>query len=320
MRLLPAILTLVLGLSAPVWAGESSIWWPGWTVSSTEDLNGVHKEDEPIIHPLSALFDANPRTTWVMNPKATRQPMYLTTWDTVEKLFGKTNRGLLISTQPRWEKAAGKSRWMSGLQIMNGDNSNGRAFAVGNRIRTLRVTLLNGKKRQTYLLPLKDKMGWQRVTWPRQRADKVAIEFAQMIKVGKPVCASGLGLLDGEREIKWDMPQAVMFADGFEGCGATLLLNSRGHVLDGIANDMGYTDEWSKDGRFVLGLNGGEETYLWIADARLGKIVRKIRPRTSREDLSYKWVDAKQLEVEFLRPTKKSDGAYKPFQTKIYRF
>jgi hypothetical protein len=210
---------------------------------------------------------------------------------------------------------------MSGLQIMNGDNSSRRAFQSSNRIRLLKVTLLDGKKRRTYRLPLKDQMGWQRVTWPRQRADKIGIEFAQMVKAGKPVSASGLGLLDGAREIKWNMPQVVMFTDGFEGCGATLLLNRQGRVLDGIANDMGYTDEWSKDGRFVLGLNGGEETYLWVADAKSGKIIRKIRPRLLKEDLQFKWISSRQLQVEFFRPDKKDDGKrWKLFETKIYRF
>ncbi len=310
MRLIPACLALsfaICGASAPVWAGESSIWWPEWTISSTEDLHEVFGEEKPVSHPLSALFDANPHTTWLMNPKATLQPMYL--GDNAEKFFGKTNRGLMIS---------GKARFVNGLQIMNGDNSSLRAFAAGNRARALRVTLLDGKKRHSYLLSLKDRMGWQRVSWPRQKADKIAIEFAKVVEVGKPICASGLGLLDGEREIKWNMPQAVMFADGFEGCGATLLLNRRGQVLDGIANDMGYSDEWSKDGRFVLGLNGGEETYLWVADAKMGKIVRKIRPRTREEELDYEWVGAKQLKVAFNRPDK--NGKWKTIQTKTYRF
>ncbi len=322
MRLLPAITTLVLGLSAPVWAGESSIWWPGWTISSTEDFSAINNGEKPFPHPLSALFDANPKTAWVMNPQATSTEMYLSESESVEKLFGKTKRGLLISTQSRSQKGSAQGRWLSGLQIMNGDNRSKRAFAGGNRIRTLRVTLLDGKRRHGYTLPLQNRMGWQRVSWPRQRADKVAIEFAELGDAKKPVCASGLGLLDGAREIKWNMPQAVLFYDGLEGEGAIMLLNRRGEVIDGLATDDGESGEWSSDGRFVAGINGGGgiKPYLWIADAKKGKIIRKIYPRTSQEDLSFEWISAQQMKVEFLRHTKKSDGAYKPFQTKIYRF
>jgi len=297
----------ICGLSAPVWAGESSIWWPGWNISSTENLSGVYNQS--LLHPLSALFDANPKTTWVMNPRATLEVMYVR--GSAGTLFGKTKRGLSIS---------GKSRLVSGLQIMNGDNSSRRAFLNGNRIRSLKITLMDGKKRRHYTLPLKDQMGWQRVAFPRQKANEIAIEFAEMVKFGKPVCSSGLGLLDGTREIKWNMPRAVMFSDGTGGDVSPLwLIHRDGTLLDGIALDAGYGAEWSRDGRFVAGFNGGG-SYVWVADMRRGKIIKEIAspPKEKETESDYKWISPNQLRVTWTRPDKKNN--WKPFQTKIYRF
>lgn len=313
MRLIPACLALsvaLCGASAPVCAGSSSIFWPGWAITSSEDLSEINDGEKPIPHPLSALFDANSRTTWVMNPKAT------------PRMLPDFKKARFFPASERKIEVSGKARWMSGLQIMNGDNSSRRAFLAGNRIRSLKITSLDGKKSRTYMRPLLDRMGWQRISWPRQSANKITIDFAEVLNSKKPVCSSGIGLLDGSREIKWNMPQAMLFYDGLEGEGAIMLLNRRGEVIDGLANDNGESGEWSSDGRFVAGINGGGgvNPYLWIADANKGKIIRKIYPRTSQEDLSFGWISAQQMKVEFLRPTKKSDGAFKPFQTKIYRF
>lgn len=286
-----ALTVAAFGLKAPVWAGSSSISWPGWNINSTENLSEIYDESKPSPHLLSALFDANPRTTWIVNPRAGLEAM--SNGKSGEKFFQKTRRGLMIS---------GRSRWVSGLQIMNGDNNSRRAFAAGNRIRTLRITILSGEKRHAYTIPLRDRMGWQRVSWPRQKSDAIAIEFTGVLKAGQPVSSSGLGLLDGTREIRWNMPQLVVFWDGTDGDNSSRLLDNGGRYVDGVAVDGGYSDEWSNDGRFVAGLNGGGGTktpYLWVADARRGRIIRKISAPALDSEANYRWISPHQLRVKW---------------------
>lgn len=260
MTLFAAAILLSFALR-PAAANGASIWWPGWRITSSEELSqGVkygNRDDIPT-YPLSRLFDGDPNTSWVYS-----------------------------ATQPEWDRDVSPSRYgiaiehdtpflIDGLRIMNGQNESPRRFAKNNRVVSIRVTLhsKDGKIVRTFKLP--DKMGWHNINLPTTKLRRITIEFTGITAgPAHDLCISELELLFGGRKIDLHMPRAVMYYNGLEGCGAFYLILPTGKMLDGIAMDAGFADEWSPSNRYVSGI-AGPDIRLWFADVTEGRIISHI--------------------------------------------
>lgn len=276
MRLMFLWASLVLWCRLAV-AGSSAIWWPGWSVSSSEDLSEKPKYSS---YPLSLMFDGDPATAWV----------YSSTLDDRDKAQWPTRYG--VELEPR------RPIVVDGLRMMNGQNQNPARFRRNNRVVQIRVTLTTGRKKSLKTFGLSDRMGWHSVSWPRVAVNGVKIELTGLHQGrDNDVCISELQLLSHGRNIKMGMPRAVMFYDGLEGCGAALLISRAGKVLDGIATEVGYKDKWNSNGRFVSGFAFGSAPHLWIADAWQGRIIRSIPQPGSNPEPDYAWINSNTLRL-----------------------
>ena len=280
MRILFSFLLLLL---APVAiASPSSVWWPAWTVSSSEELSGgieYSKNSYTPSFPLSYLFDNNPKTAWVYSAKS--------------KAFYapfKTRYGI--------ELRPAKPIFVDGLRLMNGQNASRKRFFGNERVVKIRVTTEVGKAKIVRTFSLSDKMGFHNISFARQKISSLMVEFIGL-KSGNgdnDLCLSELQLTNHGQKINLQMPRAVMFYDGAEGCGSSiLLLSHNAKVLEGIGNDMGFFDQWSQNERYVCGTSGnGGYPYLWIADAWRGKILRTI---DSPNFIECKWQKNSRLQL-----------------------
>ena len=285
MRQLALLLFLLCGCRS-VRAAPASVWWFGWRVSSSEELSQGMKysrDEEAPAYPLSLMFDNDPATAWVFSSVVKE-------WD---KEVWRSPHGLMLEPD--------RPVVVDGLRLMNGQNQSRARFLRNDRVTKLRVTMDTGRAEIVRTFNLPDRMGWHSVALPRRAVKSLKIEFTGIRRGQGPqrdLCIAELALLRGGRLVDMAMPRAVMFYNGLEGCGASLLLTRRGEVLDGIATDAGYSDEWSANGRYVCGFNGGNES-VWIADTWRAKIVRRLsHPRRPEfRWLSYEWLGANTLEV-----------------------
>lgn len=278
-------------------AAPSRVWWPNWTISSSEELSGgieYSKNGYTPTFPLSLMFDGDAKTAWVYSAKS--------------KEFQRPFRSRYgIEMKPKTPVT------IDGLRLLNGQNIDRARFLRNKRVMRIRVTMEVGKAKIVRTFSLSDKMGFHDVSLPRRKINSLRVEFIGF-KNGNhdnDLCISELQLTHRGEKIDLKMPRAVMFYDGLEGCGASYLL--RGNtMLDGIGLDDGSFDEWSVNGRYVAGENGagGNETrsYVWIADVWQGKIVRKIYGappiyswKGNRFQLS-KNVNKKLVAIKFLSP------------------
>lgn len=277
----PFVLLLSLAcLNCSAWAAPSSVWWPSWGVASSEELSqGIkysrgEEGNETPSYPLPLLFDGNPATAWVYSATSKE-------WDTT--IFN-SRYGVLLTPE--------HAIMLDSLRLMNGQNQDGARFLRNDRVLQIRVTMEVGKTKVVRFFNIADRMGWQNIALPRRKIKSLKIEFTKIqhgVGPGNDLCLSELALFDGGRKINMAMPRAVMFSDGTEGCSANYLILRDGRMLDGMGTDAGDEDQWSANGRYVCGFNGGggsdKDGYLWVGDVQRGKIVRKIR----RPDLAYEW-------------------------------
>jgi hypothetical protein len=271
------IFPLLLGLSTTAHASGASIWWPAWSVSSTEELSqGVkypQKYSAPR-YPLARLCDGNPKTAWVYNA---------------------TSREFDSSTAPSrygLQLKPDKPVALDEIRLVNGQNSSPERFRANHRAETVRITLSNGKRRRVYLRSLADKQGWQSVRFPRFRAANITLDFPQIVRSKSKdadFCLSEIELRQAGRKIDWKMPRLVMYYDGLEGdADAPLLIKRDGFPVDSIGMDAGYVDSWSPSGRFVASCggeetNGREDYTLWVYDAVRGVKISKLSPKNHRK-------------------------------------
>ena len=293
----PLLPFLFLCLVETAHAAPSRVWWPAWTISSSEELFGgieYSKNEYTPSFPLSYLLDGDAKTAWVYSAKSRE----------FQSSFRSRYALQLKPTKPVT---------VDGLRIMNGQNASRARFFGNKRVVKIRVTMQSEKQKIVRSFLLSDKMGFHNIALPRRKINSLMIEFVGFKSGNRDndLCVSELQLLNLGQKIDFKMPRAVMFYDGLEGCGVSYLL--RGNtMLDGIGLDDGSSDEWSANGRYVAGLSGGggdqSKAYLWIADAWRGKIVRRIHKdssiynwRGNRLQLS-KYVNEKLVPVKFLSP------------------
>ena len=296
MRVIVSLVLSVL-IATAASASPSSVWWPGWNISSSEELSGgieYSKNTWTPQFPLSYLFDGDTKTAWVYSAKT--------------KEFQSPFRSRYgIELKPKRAIA------IDGLRLMNGQNASRARFFGNKRVVKIRVTMEAGKQKIVRTFSLSDKMGFHNVKLPRHRINSLMIEFTGLKNGNRDngLCVSELQLINRGQKIDIKMPHAVMFYDGTEGCGASYLLRGN-RMLDGIGLDDGSSDEWNAGGRYVAGANGagGDENkaYVWIADVWRGKVVRRIHDKFSiytwqgnRLQLS-KSVNEKLVPIKFLSP------------------
>lgn len=270
-------LCFLLGFAQASWAGSSSVWWPGWSVSSSEDLSGDAKYHS---YPLPLMFDGDAKTAWVYSSQSND-------WDKSE--FA-TRYGVKLSSR--------KTITIDTVRLMNGQTASRERFLRNNRVLGLRLTLQNGNRKWVYNYRLSDRMGWHDLRFPRRKISSVKLEFTR-IKRGRDndLCISELELRNAGRKIEIKIPKLVMLWDGTEGCGASLLINHEGKMLTGIATDIGYGDEWNPNGRYVAGLSGGEG--LWIADVWQRQLFKHKEISGDFYGVDYKWLDNRRLQVKY---------------------
>ena len=281
-----ATFCFLLLLISPVLAhaAPSSVWWPQWTIESSEELwdEVGHKYSS---YPIPLMLDGNTKTAWV---DSARQHDTLT----FPSRFGFIFKPSTLVTP-------------DALRIMNGNNRSRARFFGNHRVTKIRVTqFISEKQKIVTEAKLSDAMGWHVIKLPRHKIKSLKIEFPEIAPSKSKhadVCISELELWNSGKKIDWLLPRAVMYYDGLEGCGASLLISHHGKVLDGIATDAGYDDTWSRDGRYVAGLNGGGgKDYLehvWIADVWRGKIIREIK--TLGHGANYQWRNSRTLMVDY---------------------
>lgn len=267
MRALTLFLLSVL-MCAAASASPSSVWWPAWTISSSEELSGgieYSKNGYTPSFPLSFLFDNDPQTAWVYSAKS-------------REFYSPFHNRYAIQLKPA------KPISIDGLRLMNGQNANRARFLSNKRVTKIRVTMEVGKAKIVRTFALPDTMGFHNVSLPRRQITSLMIEFIGL-KNGNgdnDLCVSELQLTSRGQKINMQMPRAVMFFDGTEGDSGALFLLRGSEMLDGIARDAGGGDEWSRNGRYVSGVAVGEVNrpdYLWVADTWKGKIVRRFSDR-----------------------------------------
>ena len=298
MRHFYLVLALLLSCFNTADARPSRIWWPVWTISSSEELSGgieYSKNEYTPSFPLSYLFDNDAKTAWVYSAKS-------------REFFSPFRSRYGIQLKPK------KPVTIDGLLLMNGQNASRARFLSNKRVTKIRVTMVSGKARVVRNFTLRDTMGFHNFMLPHRPINSLTIEFIGL-KNGNgdnDLCLSELQLTNRGQKIEMQMPRAVMFYDGMEGDSGAMYLLRGNVVLDGIGLDDGSSDEWSADGRYVAGasLGGGDKSqaYLWIADTWRGKNVRRIHGgsfiyswRDSRLQLS-KYVGEKVVSINFLSP------------------
>ncbi|HVF85520.1 MAG TPA: hypothetical protein VM821_06040, partial [Abditibacteriaceae bacterium] len=106
MRRIVVAIALLLCSCHVALSSPSSVWWPAWTISSSEELSGgieYSKNEYTPSFPLSFLFDNDPRTAWVYSAKSKEFS------DPFDSRYG-------IELKPT------KPIVIDGLRLMNGQN------------------------------------------------------------------------------------------------------------------------------------------------------------------------------------------------------
>ncbi len=291
MRVLPCVLFL-LTMQSFARAAPSSVWWPQWKVHSSEEL---HSDKKYSSYPSPLMLDGDTKTAWVYSAKSKQY----------DKNVFASRYGFVFTPSTPIP--------LNALRIMNGQNLSRARFLANHRFLKIRVTLnLSDGKKVITSAKLTDAMGWHLVKLPRHKVESLKVElldFKRGNSKDSDVCISELELRDNSKKLEWHLPRAVMFWDGLEGCGASLLISRYGKSLTGIATDIGYKDKWSSSGQYVAGYAGGDN-YVWIADVWKGEVLRRVKypPNANAADhvdVDYRWRNATTLEITESRQNKK---------------
>lgn len=248
-KLALSIVLLLVPLAALCDGTGTQISWPGWTLTSTEELFLGHKHTS---FPLTYLFDNNPATTWVFSGTGKH---------------AEDHEGGYALTLSRDDEKKGVM--MDSVWIMNGYNRSPELFLRNNRILQLKLYI-----NQRYIKPvaLSDSMGWHRISFPRQRVTELKLRFTKFDKGrDNDVCVSEIACYDQGDKVDLKMPKAVLFTkgDGDCGCGQEYgIIDVKGKWL-GSYDMQTFDDPWSPSGRYIAGL----DDYVSIIDTSTGKVV-----------------------------------------------
>lgn len=190
----------------------TSVRWPGFEASSSEDLIG---DQRITTYPIANMFDGDPRTAWVFK----RNPPSEGGLDMKDYWGGR----YAVSIQFRNEAAGGDqhSRIIDGLEIMNGYNKSEPVFRRNNRI--VEMAIYEGSSaydaEPLKVVRLSDKMGWHRISLPRKAYTGLVLTFTGVRK-GRDddVCVSELRLMSHGKPISMKVSKAFLATTGSE-CG-----------------------------------------------------------------------------------------------------
>ena len=246
--------------------------WPGWSVSTSEELfyGRTHRS-----YPISHLFDGNPRTAWVFSGPRKSRP---------------------DEPPPKWQGryalwlAPDRAKSFDGVRIMNGYNKSAKTFRGNRRVVEIAIydqrELFNERPRALKVARLSDRTGWHKISFPRRKfAEGMCIVLRGFAGAKElDVAVSELRLTRAGKPVDMKMPEGALFTTGSScGCGTTWeAVNRAGRTLAWA--DWSEAPHWKIDptGRFVAGVETGSPRSrgtLWVADLREGRVVRRVRYR-----------------------------------------
>jgi hypothetical protein len=311
---LAAALAVLVLSAAPARADymPTQISWPGWRVSSSEDLFLGTRHTS---YPLMNLFDGRADTAWVPSGKGH------------STVYG--NRTVL-------ELAPDKPVDITSIRLMTGHNKSSELFAKNDRAAEIRITV-NGENHlgariynDQYIKTtrLKDSMGWHTVALDGRKVFSLMIVVTQRHKgTTGDLCLSELELYNGDARIDMHMPEVVRFTKGDEcGCGISYSIVRRdgtrlcgddgGQLGEGLYAPSGA---WSPTGRYIASVDYNEKhnkAELCIVEAATGNIILRRTIRVGGASL--KWKNEQVVQVVYDQDGTDAES-HKPPVTLTYR-
>jgi hypothetical protein len=292
---LAAALAVLVLSAAPARADymPTQISWPGWRVSSSEDLfRGVRHTSYPLTH----LFDGQANTAWVPSGKG---------------------KSMVYKERTVLTLAPDKPVSITSIRLMTGYNKSAELYAKNDRAAEIRITV-NGDnhlgvgiddKPFTKTTRLKDSLGWHTVTVGGPKVRCLTIEVIQRHKgTTGDLCLSELELYNGDTRIDMHMPEAVRFTKGDEcGCGISYSIVRRdgtrlcgddgGQLGEGLYDPSGA---WSPSGRYIASVDYNEKhdtAQLCVVEASTGNIL--LRRTIPAYGSSIKWKTDQTVQVVY---------------------
>jgi hypothetical protein len=280
-----AVVVVWMGGTARADYCPTEIFWPGWRVTSSEDLYLGARHTS---YPLTNLFDGRADTAWVPSGKG-KSPIY------------KDRTVLVLAPE--------KPIRITSLRLMTGYNKSEELFAKNDRAAEISITV-NGRnylgigmdpeqRPFTKTTRLKDSMGWHSVALDGRKVETLTIEITDRHKgTTGDLCLSELELYDGDRKIDMHMPEVVRFTEGDEcGCGLVYTMIRRDGTRLGAGGQEGFegasnnSGAWSPSGRYWAAVDFNEKThkgFLYVVDATTGRIVFRRTTQAFGRDVTWK--------------------------------
>jgi hypothetical protein len=247
----------------------TEISWPGWRVTSSEDLwMGTRHTSYPLTH----LFDGKADTAWVPSGKG-KSEIY-------------KGRTVLVLAPEKPIK-------ITSLRLMTGYNKSEALFEKNDRAAEIRI-IVNGnnylgvgldpkEKPFAKTTRLKDSMGWHKVALDGRAVETLTIEVTGQHKgTTGDLCLSELELYDGDQKIDMHMPEVVRFTAGDEcGCGTEWSIIRRDGTPvcgegSGQLGEAGCEPTWSPTRRYVAAVDYNEKSgkaRLCVVEAATGQVI-----------------------------------------------
>ena len=275
---------LVMGCATGAALGDyqpTAISWPGWTVTSSENLYaGVRHTSYPLTH----LFDGRADTAWVPSGKG-----IISDPKSPDKAPAFLNDGRTIITLYPDKPVA-----ITAIRLMTGYNKSPELFAENDREAEIRL-VVNGDyvekaprnlKSFSKTTALKDSMCWHTVSLDGRKVFSLRIEVTRRHKgTTGDLCLSELELYNGDAKIDMHMPEVVRFTQGDEcGYGEYWILRRDGmRLCRDNGGQMGEAPEdglpmasWSPTGRYLASVDYDEKhskANLCVVETSSGKMV-----------------------------------------------
>ncbi|MCE5323396.1 hypothetical protein LLG46_08810 [bacterium] len=293
-KLILIVFLMLIAFPASCDGTNTLIAWPGWIVSSTEDLYMGHKHTS---FPLTNMFDGDVSTAWVFSGNGKR-------------IDGSPSGYEIKLTRDEDVKPV----TVDSIWIMNGYNKSQELFLRNNRITKLNV-FINGKYIKT--VKLADSMGWHKISIPGKPVTEVRLVF-NGFAIGRDndICISEIALYNQDKKINMNMPKLVEFTEGDGDCGCGQMfyvIDHKGKRLKSY--DMESPCVWSPSGRYIACVELCKNRKLWVMDTSTEKVI--VRQTIPGDNWSWSeidhWKDEHTLVFTLVKqlPGKTKDGDYK---------
>jgi len=259
---------LLLFVCVPAWSDgwNAFVEWKGWKISSNSQ---VYVDKHQISYPLTFMVDGNSRTAWACSGKP--------------NLMELDMRGYLGTKQPAYHpqiEIKGNAI-IDSIWIMNGYNRSPKLFARNSRVVNIGIDM-DGRRIKTACLA--DRMGWHKVSVPRQRFSNLRIEFTGIRKGhDKDICISEIALYNVSRKIDFHLPTMVLFSSGAEvgEDGKFFVMSRSGKIVHSWDAETSYA--WSPSRRRVASLD--YQNRLFVVNLVSGRVIynKRIRVRSKKD-------------------------------------